>query len=101
MTSGERRLPQSCSVDVTLWGDFEAAGTTDSLDRALDYSKVLAKVVEVAHEREYNLIETLAYRISKEVLRSFPAGKVSVRVRKRPAALKDKLDFVEVVVEQS
>ncbi len=101
VTPGERRLPQPCRADISLWGDFEAAGTTDSLDRALDYSKVLAKVIEVAHEREYNLIEALAYRISKEILRSFPAGRVSVRLRKRPAALKDKLDFVEVEVEQS
>ncbi|HYK88654.1 MAG TPA: dihydroneopterin aldolase [Acidobacteriota bacterium] len=101
VTPGERRLPQPCDADVTLWGDFEAAGSTDSLDKALDYTKVLARIIETAHGREYNLLETLAYRISREVLQSFPARKVSVRVRKRPATLSDKLDFIEVEVEQS
>jgi dihydroneopterin aldolase len=101
VTPGERRLPQSCEADVTLWGDFEAAGSTDSLDKALDYSKVLMKVVEIAHAREYNLLESLAYRISREVLQCFPARKVSVKVRKRPAALIGKIDFIEVEIEQS
>ncbi len=101
VTPGERRLPQPCSADVTLWGDFEAASSTDSLNDAIDYSRVLDKIVEVAHAKEYNLMETLAYRISKEVLRCFPASRVSVRLRKRPAALKEKIDLVEVEVEQS
>ncbi len=100
VTPGERRLPQPCDADITLVGDFEAAAATDSLERAVDYSKVLAKVVEVAHAREYNLLETLAYQISREVLQFFPAKKVSIRVRKRPAALSDRLDCIEVEVEQ-
>ncbi len=100
VTPGERRKPQPCDADVTLWGDFEAAASTDSLEKALDYSKVLARVLETAHSGEYNLLETLAYRISREVLQGFPARKVSVRIRKRPAALKDSLDFIEVEVEQ-
>ncbi len=101
ITPGERRMPQPCEADVTLWGDFEAAGSTDSLDKALDYTKVLARVIETAQNGEYNLLETLAYRISRELLQNFPAKKVSVRVRKRPATLTEKLDFIEVEVEQS
>ena len=101
VTPGERRLPQPCEADVTLWGDFEAAGSTDSLDRALDYSRVLTKVVEIAHAREYNLLESLAYRISREILQCFPARKVLAKVRKRPVGLVDKLEFIEVEVEQS
>ncbi len=101
VTPGERCMPQSCDVDVTLWGDFEAAASTDSLNRTLDYSEVLAKVIEVSHAREYNLLETLAYSISQEVLRCFPARRVTVKVRKRPASVADKLDFIEVEVERS
>ena len=100
VTPGERRMPQACDADVTLWGDFEAAGSTDSLDKALDYSRVLTRVIETAHSGEYNLLETLAYRISRDVLQGFPAKKVSVRIRKRPATLSGKLDFIEVEVEQ-
>jgi dihydroneopterin aldolase len=101
VTPGERRMPQPCEADIVLWGDFEAAATTDSLDNALDYSKVLKQVVEISLAREYNLLETLACRISREILQSFPARRVGVRVRKRPAALTDRLDFIEVEVERS
>jgi 7,8-dihydroneopterin aldolase/epimerase/oxygenase len=101
VSPGERRLPQRCDADITLWGDFEAAGSTDSLDKAIDYSRVLSKVVEIAHSREYSLIETLAYQISREILQCFPARRVSVKVRKRPATLSHALEFIEVEVEQS
>ena len=46
------------------------------------------------------LLETLAHRIARDVLAAFPARRIAVRVRKRPASLKEKLDHVEVEVEQ-
>jgi len=101
VTPGERRLPQPCEADITLWGDFEAAAATDALDKALDYSRVLKIALETAHSREYNLVETLAYEIARKILRSFPADRVGVKVRKRPESLAEKIDFVEVEVEES
>jgi len=101
VSPGERRFPQLCRADVTLWGEFIAAASADSLDKALDYRSILAKVVETAHDREYNLIETLAYQIARAVLRSFPVERVRVKVRKQPASMAAKLDYVEVEVEES
>ena len=101
VTPGERRLPQPCDADLTIWGDFEAAATTDSLDKAIDYSRVLAIVLNTAHAHEYNLIESLAYRITKEILQAFPAQRVGVRIRKRPAALMDRIDHIEVEMIES
>jgi dihydroneopterin aldolase len=101
VTPGERRFPQQCLAEVTLWADFEAAAATDSLAQAINYSRILEQVLETAHAHEYNLLETLAYRIARGILQSFPAGKVRVVVSKRPASLAAKLDHVEVEVEQS
>ncbi len=99
VTPGERRVAQSCTADLTVWGDFEAAAATDDLAAALDYSKILAKVVAIAHEREYNLLETLAYRVGRAIMESFPAHRIRVRVCKQPAALADHIDHVELEVE--
>jgi 7,8-dihydroneopterin aldolase/epimerase/oxygenase len=99
VTAGERRVAQHCTAELSVWGDFEAAAATDNLSAAIDYSGILAKVVAVAHEREYNLLETLAYRLGRAVLECFPAHRVRVRVCKQPAALADLLDHVEVEVE--
>lgn len=101
VSPGEKRFPQPCQADVVLWGDFEAAAAADSLERALNYSRVLATVLETARAREYNLLETLAYRIARDLLETYPAERVRVRVRKRPASLVTKLDFVEVEVESA
>ena len=100
VTPGERRFPQACSADVAIWGDFAAAASTDDLADTLDYSSVLAKVIEVAHMREYNLVEALAYRIARALLEAFPILRVNVKVRKQPASLIDKLDYIEVEVAQ-
>lgn len=101
VSPGEKRFPQPCQADVVLWGDFEAAAAADSLERALNYSRVLATVLETARAREYNLLETLAYRIARDLLETYPAERVRVRMRKRPASLVTKLDFVEVEVESA
>jgi len=100
-TPEERAAPQECRVDLILWGDFEAAAATDSLEKSVDYSRVLSLVLQAALEQEYNLVETLAYRIARSVLRNFPLDRVCVKVRKRPASLLDNLDFVEIEVEDS
>ncbi len=101
VTPEERHQPQQCEADVTVWGDFEAAASTDSLDKSLDYCKILATVQETAGAREYQLLETLAYRIARDILKNFSASRANVRVRKRPANLLDKIDFIEVEVEES
>jgi dihydroneopterin aldolase len=100
VTPGERRLPQPCQADIIIFGDFEAAASTDSLDRAINYSQVLSTVLETTNAREYNLLETLAYSLGRAILQSFPARRVVVKVRKRPMTLVEKLDFIEVEVEQ-
>jgi dihydroneopterin aldolase len=100
VTPGERRLPQPCQADIIIFGDFEAAASTDSLDRAINYSRVLSTVLEATNAREYNLLETLAYSLGRAILQAFPARRVVVRVRKRPMSLVEKLDFIEVEVEQ-
>jgi len=100
-TPEERRDPQPCDADITFWGDFEAAAATDSLDKAIDYRRVLEKAEEIARTGEYNLIETLAYRLARTVLQDFPAHKVGIRLRKQPVSLSGRIDFVEVEIEES
>jgi len=97
----ERADPQECRADLTIWGDFEPAASSDSLDKTLDYCRVLATVQKTACGREYNLLEALAYAIVRDVLKDFPVSRANVKLRKRPSSLMSQLDFVEVEVENS
>ena len=84
-----------------MWGDFEAAAATDSLDKSIDYCQVLLTVQQTAQALEYNLLEALAYRIVRAVLQGFPVSRVRIKLRKRPAVLLDQIDHVEIEVEES
>jgi dihydroneopterin aldolase len=100
-TPEERESPQECQGDLTLWLDLEAAAATDSLELSVDYCRVLAAMQETAVARVYNLLETLAYAIVRDILRSFPVHRAGLRLRKRPASLVGQIDFVEVEVDES
>lgn len=101
VTPEERAAPQECRADLTLWGGFEAAASADRLDKSIDYCSVLAAVQRTACDRDYHLLEALAYEIVRDVLKNFPISRANVKLRKRPSSLMGKLDFVEVEVENS
>ena len=100
VTSQERSTPQECEADLTIWDNFEAAASRDCLDNSIDYSRLLAAVRAIASAGEYSLVETLAYRIVRGTLQSFPVNRVRVKIRKRPLSLQDQIDYVEVQVEE-
>jgi 7,8-dihydroneopterin aldolase/epimerase/oxygenase len=97
----ERSAPQECQADLSLWGDFEAAAATGSLEKSIDYCQVLLTVQQTANEGDYTLLEALAYRIVRAVLRSFPVHRVKIKLRKCPASLVGQIKFVEVEIEES
>lgn len=101
VTPQERSSPQDCEADLTVWDNFEAAASRDSLESSIDYSRMLAAVREVAATGEYSLVETLAYKIVRHTLEYFPVNRARVKIRKRPVNLRDQMDYVEVVVEES
>ncbi|HSW38208.1 MAG TPA: dihydroneopterin aldolase [Acidobacteriota bacterium] len=98
-TQAERSTPQECRADLTLWGGFEEAAVKDSLDATTDYCAVLVKVQEIACEREYVLLESLAFSIVQKIINEFPVLRVGIRLQKRPEILINDLDFVEVAID--
>jgi len=101
VTSGERAAPQECQADIVIAGDWSTPAATDDIARSIDYCLILEKVRKTAEAREYALLETLSHAIADSVLADFPVENVTVSVRKRPAALRGLLDFVEIEVEKS
>jgi 7,8-dihydroneopterin aldolase/epimerase/oxygenase len=99
-TPEERSNPQECEVDLTIWCNFEAAAATDSIDNSIDYCRILEEVQGIARAREYALVETLGYGISRTILQKFPVNRVNVKLRKQPAVLLDQIEFIEIEVEE-
>jgi dihydroneopterin aldolase len=87
----EQALGQRFIVDVELAADLRAAGRTDDLARTISYSAVYKRVREIVEGPSSKLIEALAEDIANALLSNFPAGAVTVTVRKPEAPIRGAL----------
>ncbi len=78
----EKQLGQRFVVDVVLFGDFSVAARSDSLDHAVDYSKVHSLVVKAMQNGSFDLIERAAGHLCFVLLKSLDIGAVEVTVEK-------------------
>lgn len=86
----EKENGQPFIVSLVLETDLSSAGQTDDLELTVDYGKVYDITADITLNNKFDLIETLAQRISTKVLASFPrVAAVTVRVDKPQAPGKD------------
>ncbi|MBA4601272.1 dihydroneopterin aldolase [Thermoactinomyces mirandus] len=78
----ENRLGQRFYVDLELILDLRQAGTTDDLEKTVDYTKVYERVRQEMTETRVKLIERLAEQIARRLLADFPIAEVMVRITK-------------------
>jgi dihydroneopterin aldolase len=96
----ERESPQPLSFDLDLTRNIESAALNDDLSATTNYAEVLERVVNVASEGEFLLLETLAYRVALEVLACDPEiERVVVTARKLRPPVPEDVATVGVRVE--
>jgi dihydroneopterin aldolase len=84
-------------IDAELVCNVIEAEIEDNLKKTLDYEKVYAFIKDIVSSEKFYLIEALAARISKSILKNFDmVYKVTVKVRKPSPPLGGVVDFVEV-----
>ncbi|MCK4236982.1 MAG: dihydroneopterin aldolase, partial [Candidatus Krumholzibacteria bacterium] len=95
-----REIGQKLELDIEFHYDFTKACLTDSLEDTINYERVYAKVMETVEKNRFNLLETLADSICREVLENFPVKAVKTTIRKLTLPFPNNLSHVEVVVER-
>ena len=87
----ERATAQPLSFDLDLSRDLERAALNDDLSATTNYADILSRVVTVASEGQFLLLETLAHRVGIDILASdAEIVRVVVAVRKlRPPVPED------------
>ena len=83
----ERREKQDVTINIVLTADLRQAGETDRLEDSIDYSALKKRVVAMAEESRFHLIEALAERIARICLEHPRVVEAQVRVEK-PTALR-------------
>ena len=83
----EREVRQLISVDIEMDFDNKTAAKSDDIKDALNYKLVGKRVTAFIKKSNFQLVETLAEKISKIILKEFPVSKVKVKVSK-PGAMR-------------
>jgi dihydroneopterin aldolase len=78
----EREIEQTLVFAVDMAADVAKAAASDDIKDALDYSAVAQTVTDVVTQGEFQLIETAAERVARQLLADYPLGWVRVEVAK-------------------
>jgi dihydroneopterin aldolase len=80
--SEERDRPQPLAFDIDIERPMEEAAMNDDLAETTNYAELLSLTTTVARDGAFLLLETLAYRVARELL-AFDDAIVSVTVAVR------------------
>jgi dihydroneopterin aldolase len=79
----ERERPQPLAFDIDIERPMEEAAMNDDLAETTNYAELLTLTTTVARDGAFLLLETLAYRVARELLAFDDAiDSVTVAVRK-------------------
>lgn len=82
----EREKKQDILINLTLFTDVRAAGTSDNPDDILNYRTITKAIIDYAESSQHYLVEALATAIARLCI-EHGAARVIVRVEK-PGALR-------------
>jgi len=87
----ERERPQPLEFDIDIERPFEEAAMNDDIAETTNYATILSLATSVAAQGQFLLLETLVYRVAREILACDDAiSVVTVAARKlRPPVPED------------
>lgn len=96
----EQNIGGKFEADIEMVTDFAEAAATDNLKKTIDYEKVYNLINSFGTKKKYYLIESLAYNLAEELLRTFETLlEVKVKIHKNNPPIGGVVDSVEVEVQ--
>ena len=83
----EKRIKQQVIIDIEMSADIKKAAATDQIEDTLNYKAVAKSVRKLVEESSFQLVETMAEKISELVIGEHNVSWVKVRVSK-PGAIR-------------
>ena len=94
----ERKVKQTISLDLEMGTDIRKSAETDAIEDTLNYKAVAKRLIAFVGDSEYQLVETLAEKITEIVLAEFEVPWLKLTVHK-PGAVRGSRD-VGVIIER-
>ena len=83
----EKRIKQQVIIDIEMSADIKKAAATDQIEDTLNYKAVAKSVRKLVEESSFQLVETMAEKISELVIGEHNVSWVRVKVNK-PGAMR-------------
>lgn len=84
----ERKIHQQILIDLEMVSNVRKAARRDRIEDALDYKKIAKRTLSFVNNSRFQLIETLAERLAKTLIKEFPLQEIMIRVSK-PGAIRN------------
>ncbi|XP_031482192.1 dihydroneopterin aldolase 1-like [Nymphaea colorata] len=98
----EKKLGQKFLVDIDAYLELQKAGDTDNLDDSVSYADIYNLAREVVEGPSFNLLESVATKIVKDIFASYrQISAVRVRVGKPHVAVKGPVEYLGVEIYRS
>lgn len=98
----EKKLGQKFLLSLELALDLGSAGTTDDLNKTVNYAELCNNVEEYFSKKKYDLIETAAEKTAEYILINYPMIKsVKLTLKKPWAPILKVVNYVAVQIERS
>lgn len=81
----ERRVRQTIVLDIEMAADIKKSAETENIEDTLNYKAVAKRIISFVSESEFQLVETLAEKISKIILDEFDVPWCKLRLNKQGA----------------
>ncbi len=92
----EKTTPQPFVIDLELWLDLQPAALHDDIDRTVSYDQIYTEVGKIVEKNSFNLIETLAETIARQILANYPVEAVDIKVYKPKAPVEGDFKYFAV-----
>lgn len=98
VSAAEKETGRTFQVDCELEVDLAEPGHSDRLTDTIDYSEVHQIIKETVEGTAFSLVEALASALADKLLDSFPAYRVTLRVRKMNPPIPGHVKNIEVEI---
>jgi dihydroneopterin aldolase len=94
----ERQIKQTVILNLEMAVDIRRAANTDHIDDTLNYKALAKRLIDFVSHSEFQLLETLAERITEIVLTEFSVPWIRLQLSK-PGAVRNARD-VGITIER-
>ena len=81
----ERKIRQTVIIDLEMGTDILKAAATDDIAHTLDYKTIAKRIIAFVEASEFQLVETLAEKISNIILDEFSVPWLRLTLNKKGA----------------